>query len=289
MISGTSSQQLYQSCRWGAFTYTYAVPNGTYTVNLKFAEPSQFGAGKRVFNVAINGTPVLTNFDIYAQAGALTALDKSFSVTATSGQIGIAFTTGSADYPLINAIEIVQPTGISTAGTAFVRVNAGSGAPYTDASGNTWSADGDYVGGYAFATQTAIANTTAPGLYQTCRWGSFGYQLSVPNGNYTLTLKFAEVSQTAAGKRLFSVAVNGTPVLTNFDVFAAAGGEFIAIDKSFPVTVTNGQIDVAFTPGTADLPLINGIEISGDTVSTASIAGDTPHRRFRRETSTSME
>jgi hypothetical protein len=39
--------------------------------------------------VTVNGTAVLTNFDIVAQAGYWTALDKQFPVTVTNGAIQI--------------------------------------------------------------------------------------------------------------------------------------------------------------------------------------------------------
>jgi hypothetical protein len=43
-IAATNSPTLYQTCRWGAFTYTFPIANGTYRVTLKFAE-TQPGAG----------------------------------------------------------------------------------------------------------------------------------------------------------------------------------------------------------------------------------------------------
>ena len=56
--------------------------------------------------------------------------------------------------------------------------------------------------------------------------------------------------------------INGTQVLTNFDVFAAAGGENIAIVKSFTATANaSGQVTVQFTTGAADLPKISGIAV----------------------------
>src|SRR5262249_53693418 len=67
-ISGTSDQPLYQTGRYGNFSYSLSVPNSVYQVTLKFAEPSRNGPG-RVFNVSLQGQPVLTNFDVYAQAG----------------------------------------------------------------------------------------------------------------------------------------------------------------------------------------------------------------------------
>jgi hypothetical protein len=51
-------------------------------------------------------------------------------------------------------------------------------------------------------------------------------------------------------------------VLTNFDIFAATGGENMAILKSFSATAnSSGQIVIQFAVGDANNPLINGIEI----------------------------
>ncbi len=85
------------------------MPNGTYRVVLKFAELYWTSPGKRVFNVAINGQPVLTNFDMLAQPNTTrnTALDRAFTNTVTNGAINVAFTT-ITDNAKIGAIEIAQ-------------------------------------------------------------------------------------------------------------------------------------------------------------------------------------
>ncbi|HKE28327.1 MAG TPA: malectin domain-containing carbohydrate-binding protein, partial [Bryobacteraceae bacterium] len=83
-------------------------------------------------------------------------------------------------------------------------LNAG-GPAYTDGSGNTWAGDYGYSGGNTAQTSSNIAGTNSPALYQTCRWGAFGYNLTVPNGSYTVTLKFAEIYYTTAGSRVFNV------------------------------------------------------------------------------------
>jgi hypothetical protein len=263
-VSGTTASPLYQSCRWGTFAYQYAVPNGSYAVTLKFAEIYFSTAGSRVFNVSINGTPALTNFDIVAQAGgALKALDKTFTIAVTGGQINIQFTLGTADQPMVNAIQIAGSAATApppAAGSPVFLVNAG-GTPYTDASGNAWSGDTDFIGGNTSVTNSTVAGTNASPLYQTCRWGGFTYQIPVSNGSYTVTLKFAEIYFTTPGSRLFNVSINGSPVLTNFDIVSQAGGALKALDKAFPVTVTNGQIKIQFTAGAADQPLVNAIEV----------------------------
>jgi hypothetical protein len=59
-----------------------------------------------------------------------------------------------------------------------------------------------------------------------------------------------------------NVSINGTPVDTNFDVFTKAGGAFTAFDKTYAVTVTNGQILIALAPAVAGhTPKISAIQI----------------------------
>ena len=261
-ILNTATPALYQTVRFGNFQYQFAVPNGSYTVTLKFAEVYYQATGSRVFNVGINGTQVLTNFDIVAQAhAAFTALDKTFPVTVANGSITIAFTS-VVDWAMVNAVQITQSTGTPPPSGGFtpVMVHAGGGA-YTDPQGQLWNADAGFSGGSTWATSAAIGNTATQPLYQTLRFGNFQYQFAAPNGSYTVTLKFAEIYYSAAGRRVFNVAINGTPVLTNFDIVAQAGGAFTALDRSFPVTVTNGQITIQFTSVT-DWAQVNAIKIT---------------------------
>jgi Malectin domain len=209
----------------------------------------------------------LSNFDIFAQAGGMNiAVDRTFPVTVTSGAISIQFSQGAADYPLVSALAIVQGSQTGSTATSATSslptllINAGGGA-YVDPSGQTWSADYGFSGSPTCATGNAIANTTTPALYQTCRWGNFTYSFAVPNGYYNVTLKFAEMAFNGPGQRQFNVAINGNQVLSNFDIFAQAGGAFIATDQTFPVTVTGGEITIQFSQGAADYPNIGAIQI----------------------------
>ncbi|HEX7490789.1 MAG TPA: endo-1,4-beta-xylanase [Candidatus Limnocylindrales bacterium] len=66
IISNVPPAAIFQSERYGAFTYT--IPNRTagssQTVTLHFDETYVTAAGQRVFNVTINGTTALSSFDI---------------------------------------------------------------------------------------------------------------------------------------------------------------------------------------------------------------------------------
>jgi hypothetical protein len=110
-ITNPAPQAVYQSERYGNSTYTFPslTAGAQYTVRLHFAELYQTATGKRVFNVAINGTTVLSNFDIYATAGGnYRAVLREFTATAnSSGQIVINFTTVT-DNATIEGIEIIK-------------------------------------------------------------------------------------------------------------------------------------------------------------------------------------
>ena len=107
-ISGTTDPTLYQTYRWqsGTLQYQFSVPNGTHTINLRFAETVYSAVGQRKFNIALNGQTVRSNLDIYATAGANKALKLTFSVPVTNGQVLIQL-VGVVQVPTITSIEIL--------------------------------------------------------------------------------------------------------------------------------------------------------------------------------------
>ena len=76
-----------------------------------------------------------------------------------------------------------------------------------------------------------------------------------------MRLHFAEIYWGASGKRLFNVKVNGSQVLTNFDVFSASGGMNRAVVESFPATASgSGVVTVQFVT-VRDNAKVSGIEV----------------------------
>ena len=112
-MTNPATTAVYQSDHFanGAGSFTYTIPgltaNATYTVRLHFCEDFWTAAGDRVFNVSINGTSYLSNFDVFKTAGAKgTAIIEQTTTTAnSSGQIVIVFTTVT-DNAMVNGIEI---------------------------------------------------------------------------------------------------------------------------------------------------------------------------------------
>jgi hypothetical protein len=74
-------------------------------------------------------------------------------------------------------------------------------------------------------------------------------------------LHFAETFFSSAGSRTFNVSINGTQVLTNFDIFATAGAQNKALIEQFTVNAnSSGQYVVQFT-SVVNQSLLSGIEV----------------------------
>jgi Malectin domain/Fibronectin type III domain len=128
------------------------------------------------------------------------------------------------------------------------QVNSGGGAE------NPFTADADFSGGSTSSTSSYVdtigATNPAPqSVYQSERWGNMTYTFPnlIPGASYRVRLHFAEIYWNAAGDRVFNVFINGVQVLTNYDIFADAGGIDIATVKEFTATANgSGQIVIQY-------------------------------------------
>jgi hypothetical protein len=131
-----------------------------------------------------------------------------------------------------------------------------------------FSADTNNSGGNTASTSSSISlsgvNNPAPqSVYQSERYGNMTYTCnSLTRGkNYLVWLHFAELYWTSSGNRRFNVAINNTTVLSNFDIYAAAGAAKKAIIREFTATAnSNGAIVINLTTITNNAQVC-GIEI----------------------------
>lgn len=91
-IAGTDDDFVFQNVRYQMQAYELAVPEGSYNVTLQFCEPAYAAAGKRVFDVKLQGREVLSGLDVFAKAGQFRAFEASFdNIKSQNGKINITF------------------------------------------------------------------------------------------------------------------------------------------------------------------------------------------------------
>jgi hypothetical protein len=147
---------------------------------------------------------------------------------------------------------------------------------YIDRDGSVWRGDRYFTGGEAVELKLPYIQGAADmTMYRTARSGDFSYDIPVKPGNYELRLHFVEATfgpgtfaARGESSRVFSVSLNGRPLLTDFDILSDVGGAYRAFTRVFTgVSPSNdGMIHLKFIRQ-FDQPIINAIELepeSGD-------------------------
>lgn len=155
-----------------------------------------------------------------------------------------------------------------------IRIKAGLEQPFTDSQGVLWGADMGFDGGQTLDRTGSlnITSTDRPELFKTERYfdGTTGaYHFKVPNGSYVVKLYFSEGynSNRSSDSRRFTYAVKDGDAsgkvakeVKDFSPWAAAGGPAKGYIDSIPITVTSGQITIAFV-AQVEHPQVNAIEV----------------------------
>lgn len=123
-IAGTIDDTIYQTSRGvvaagGTFgvTYTLDVPDATeVTIRIHLCELFFTSVGARIFDILIDGSPVETDVDIFAEVGHDVALVKEFQHTTTSTSLVVKVQNGTTEKATINALEVLTAdTGTQSA------------------------------------------------------------------------------------------------------------------------------------------------------------------------------
>jgi hypothetical protein len=162
------------------------------------------------------------------------------------------------------------PAYADTAGGVSIDLGgAGGGGFVADVYGAGGGADAMPAGAASFPNWgRTVAHPIPAAVWDTSRVGESHY--SVPGltvgATYQARLYFMDWYFTHAGQREFDVAINGSTVLTNFDIIGTAdnagadGQEAFGVEKDFPVTVdATGTVSFDFTRDAVDQPQVNAI------------------------------
>ena len=283
---------------WNSSSNAWATSAGNYTISVGDSSASLPLTGTLSVASSQLGQPVtLANPGPQASLANQAASTVTLSGTDTTG--GQTLTYSAAGLPAglsISSVGVISGTP-TTDGTSTVTVTAkdGNGAYATQSfvwtvspgssttpppppgslqisaggpATGTWVADEDFTGGTTTSTTAAISTTgvTNPApqsVYQHNRYGNFTYAVPgyTPGATYTIRLHFAETYWTTAGSRIFNVLINGTQVLTNFDILATAGGADKAVVEQFTTTVPSSGVNTIQFVTVKDNAQVNGIEI----------------------------
>lgn len=156
----------------------------------------------------------------------------------------------------------------------MLNVLLGGNRTYTDSEGNTWIPGQDYIPGswghsggkpfkaagndrLPYGSDKNIRGTDDDPVYQTQQMGITNYTADLPEGDYEITLCFAElegvaavsipynlsetkVGDTAMPRRVFNILINEKLAFSNIDI-AAQAGRAVAVNKSFRQEIKKGE------------------------------------------------
>jgi len=240
-VTNPAPQAVYQSNRYGNVTYTIPglTANGSYTVRLHFAEEFWTAAGKRVFNVKINDTQVLTNFDIFATTGGeFKAVVEQFSATASgSGSLTVQFITVT-DNAQINGLEILAAGSSTPTPTPTPTSTPTNGPP--NFGSNVFIFTPSMALSQIQSTVNSIATQQVPNQFGTQRYallfapgtyGSSSTPLNFQAGYYTMV--------AGLGRSPTDVVINGS-----VDVYNQCAGTTCNATTNFWRSLSNLTINV---------------------------------------------
>jgi len=239
-----------------------AVSTSTFTLSVAKA-----GTGSGT----VASSPAGINCGSTCSAGFSSGTSVTLTATPAGGSTfggwsGSCSGTGACTVSM-TAARSVTATFNPSGGTHTVSINAGGAAS------GSFAADGSFSGGNTFSTTNGIDTSQITGtvppqsVFQTERFGEFTYTIGgfTAGAAASATLFFEESFWTAAGQRKFNVIINGATVLTQFDIFATAGGANRAIARTFNTTANgSGQVVIQFTrAGGPDNPKVCGLAVTG--------------------------
>lgn len=245
-IANTAQDQIYQSERYGNFSYAIPVgQSGIYAVDFHLAEIYFTAVGSRVFNINVeNGQFVRNNLDLIQTYGPNNTANvlRADNLNITDGTINITFTTVK-DNAKVSGIAVGRYTSTPTNTPPVVAQAPGpQSVPNTQTSvvlqlGMIFSDNG----GVNNLTFTVPSNTN-PGLISNTQitGSQLTLTLSGTIGTGVITLRATDASNASVQTTFqLTVTSSGTPTLTNVirinsgGVAQNFGGEAWVADQYF--------------------------------------------------------
>ncbi|WP_439483334.1 malectin domain-containing carbohydrate-binding protein [Cyclobacterium plantarum] len=228
------------------------VENGIYKV-ITYHNELYFGingpsatAGRRVFNIEIEGELVKENLDLFNESGNR-SLELAFeNVEIKDGKISIRM-KASSNRATISGLTVIPQTKPTDSGFEEFQqfINAGSSKEIIYRNDN-------FNGDNYYNSQTTFENRNASNeeLFQTERHAlNLEYAIPVPNGTYTVKTYHNELwfghsgPFSEKGRRIYDIIIEGEVVKNKFDLFEESGNK--ATELIFhKITVQDGVLNL---------------------------------------------
>jgi hypothetical protein len=219
-IDGTDDDTLYQSERYGDFSYEIPVSEeGTYEVTLHYAEVFQGAASQdspdstgpndgtnendRLFDVAVEGQTVVSSYDIFSEVGPLAATDKTYTVEVTDGTLNVEFSTVN-DNAKISAIRVESLDSNQAPTIDAIADQTVTEGETLEVDVNASDADGDAVSlsvsgpGFVTLADAGDGNGTLTIAPSTGANGTYTVEVTADDGTDTTTESFNVTVEPAA-------------------------------------------------------------------------------------------
>lgn len=106
-VGKTTDDVLYQSERYGNFSYAIPVADGTYEITFRMAETLVKASGKRQFDILAENSLLVSNLDLFKEAGINNAFDLVRTISVTDGVLNLTFRT-DINNATVSAFHIIK-------------------------------------------------------------------------------------------------------------------------------------------------------------------------------------
>lgn len=140
-VAGSGGSAVYQTERYGDFSYDIPLANGDYNVELGIVELYHEASGNRAFNVSIEGKSVISGLDPYQEVGHDNVyFTDPFAVTVADGQLDIDVTkitdNGTLSSILVRKVGgVASSAASSSSSSSAASQGTSSSAPSTGVGG----------------------------------------------------------------------------------------------------------------------------------------------------------
>jgi hypothetical protein len=229
----------------------YTATNIGWNGNIAAGQSVSFGFqgnknGAAAERPTINGSVCSGTASSVSSKGASSSVSSSSSIRSSVTSSSVHSSIASSSRPSSSSLRSSSSSSIISTTPALVYA-LNSGGAKVNYNGVEYQADRFNTGGTVSTTTDNISNVAEDALFQSERYGTFGYAIPVTNSTYNVELHFAEIYHTTVGKRSFNVSVEDKQEMSQVDLYSLIGADAAYTYTVNNVQVTDGKLNIDLT------------------------------------------